>query len=138
MKSADRKRMDHIRAVIDRIEREFPGSLVIWRNTGTASDHFEDDTEVFEAYMIREEDYERFVRFTWVLMDEIATPNGFSIMIHDLSPDQTRKYRWEEYRAEKQRRLEGFLDRTEERRMGSGETTLRIRKASPAKRGKDS
>ncbi len=111
------KRVRLIRQIADRIERAFPGSeevpasVVIWRNTGTASDDFQDDTEVFEAYMIPEEDYERFVLLTWELSREIAHPNGFSIMVHDLTPDETREYRWEEYRRELRRRREAVRKR---------------------------
>jgi len=93
------KRESCIKKIIERIEHKFAGVIAVWRNTGTYGDDFKDDTEVFEAYMVKEEDYDEFTDFVWEMADTYAYPNGFSIMVHDLTPDETREYRGREYQA---------------------------------------
>jgi len=87
--------------IITRIEKAFPGSIVVWLGTGCPDDNFQDDTERFEAYMIPREDTRRFEDFVWQLYLELGKPNGFAIMVHDLDPETTEKYRQDEYLTEK-------------------------------------
>jgi hypothetical protein len=101
MKSNRKNRELLIGQIIEHLESEFPGVIVAWRNTGTYGDDFKDDTEVFEAYMVGEEIYDDFTDFVWKMADLYAYPNGFSIMIHDLTPEETKEYRWEEYQSAK-------------------------------------
>ena len=99
MKSNREKRESIIKKIIEQIEKKFIGVIVVWRNTGTYGDDFKDDTEVFEAYMVKEEIFDKFTDFVWKMADTYAYPNGFSIMVHDLTPEETREYRWSEYQA---------------------------------------
>ncbi len=105
MKSRRIDRREFIQEVIRRIESNFPDSVVIWTGTGCPDEEY-DDTEEFEALWIRIEDYERFEDFVWDLEENFAEPNGFSIMVHDLSPKVTKEYRWDEYQAELKKRSE--------------------------------
>lgn len=87
--------------IIARVRKEinnrFPDSVVVWIGTGTPSDNYEDNTEVFDAYMIPEGSYEDFVELEWKLRDEIFQYFGINISIRDLTPEETKKYRWEQY-----------------------------------------
>ncbi len=105
MRSGETERDEFIREIVSRIEAEFPGVVVVPTGAG-CHDEEDDDTEVLEAYMLEKKDYERFKDFRWELEKGFAEPNGFSIMVHPLSPKVTREYRWEEYQAELRRRAE--------------------------------
>ena len=91
--------------IINRIEAEFPGSIVIWIGTGSPSDDYRDNTEQFEALMIKDEDYKRFVLFAAERNKEIAEPNGFSIAVDAINPELTKDYRWDQYNNEKAKRV---------------------------------
>ncbi len=101
--------------IIKRIEEAFPGSVVAWLGNGSPDDNYNDDSEQFEAYMIAEKDSIRFQDFVWDLYLEFGKPNGFSIMVFDLDPDATVKYRYKEYQAEKAKRAS--LTRVESERL---------------------
>ena len=89
-------------AVIAKVEYAFPKALVVWTHSGYPDDRAGDqeNIEVFEAYGISHDEYERFEDFAWQLQKTVGEPNGFSIMIHDLTQEEIRKYRWVEYQAE--------------------------------------
>ena len=91
-------RQEIIKEIIYLIEHEFEGVTAVWIGRGTPSDNFSDDTEVFEAYMVEDKLYDQFVEFKWQLRAKIARPLGFSIVIHDLNPAETKEYRWTEYK----------------------------------------
>ncbi len=88
-----------IQAVKQMIYAEFPNSVVIWRGTGTPSDDYQDDTEVFEVYMIPVKDYEEFVDLKWMIRRKISEKAGVNISIRDLTPEETKEYRLEEYKT---------------------------------------
>ena len=98
----DRHRIRH--EIIRRIEAEFPGSIVIWVGNGSPSDDYRDDTEQFEALMVKDEDFKRFVLFTAKLEEELAEPDGFFINVDSINPELTREYRWGRYENEKAKR----------------------------------
>ena len=91
----------------NRIQVEFPGSLVIHFGTGSPGDDYNDDTEQFEALMVEDEDFKRFVLFTAKLEEELAEPNGFFINVDSINPELTMKYRREEYENEIRKRESG-------------------------------
>jgi hypothetical protein len=93
------------REIIDRLEAEFPDSIVIWIGTGSPSDDYRDDTEQFEALMIKDEDFKRFVLFTAKLEEELAEPNGFFINVDSINPELTKEYRLEQYNFEIAKRV---------------------------------
>ena len=84
------------RKVIEAIEDNFKGSVVLWCGSGLPDDEY-DETEQFEALWITDEDYERFENFVSELEESLAIPNGYTIMVHSLSPEATKKYRLKEY-----------------------------------------
>ena len=96
MKSMKMEDAELINAVISRIEREFPDAVVIWTGTGCPDDDY-DETENFEALWIEKDRYAEFQDLVWQLEEEIAEPCGYSIMVHALSPEVTKEYRWDEY-----------------------------------------
>jgi len=89
-------RNELIKTVVEEIETAFPGSVVVWTGTGLP-DSKDNQTDEFEAFMIKDEDYIRFEEFVWNLEKTLAQPNGFSLMIHGLSPQVTEEYRKKEY-----------------------------------------
>ncbi len=98
------ERKENIEKIKSLIEHVFTGSIVRRTGTGCPDDDYSDDTEVFEAYMIEDEDLERFKDFVWKMNKEIAEPGGFSIMVHSLNPEDTNEYRREQYNDEKAKR----------------------------------
>ena len=92
-----------INQVIQKIESAFTDSIVLWSGTGCPDEDFA-ETEQFEALWITVEDYDRFEDFVWDLEKSLAEPNGYSTMVHCLSPDATREYRWKEYQKERIKR----------------------------------
>ncbi|MCD6217241.1 hypothetical protein J7L05_05205 [bacterium] len=93
-----------IAQVIQRIESEFTESIVVWTGTGCPDEDF-DYVDGFEAFWITDDNYERFEDFVWELEENLANPNGYSIMVHCLSPEATKKCRLKEYQEEKYLRL---------------------------------
>jgi len=108
MKSLNQGNKDRHRIrqeIIDRIEDEFLGSIVVWIGTGSPSDDYRDDTEQFEALMVKDEDFKRFVLFTAKLEEELAEPNGFFINVDSINPELTKEYRLEQYNFEIAKRV---------------------------------
>jgi len=103
MKSIKMKQKELINAVKQRIEQAFPDSVVIWTGTGCPDDE-NDDTENFEALWIEKARYAEFQDLVWKLEEELAEPAGYYIMVHALSPEVTKDYRWKEYQDAKQAR----------------------------------
>jgi hypothetical protein len=99
------ERKEVIKKITSLIEDAFPESLVRRIGTGCPDDDYSDGTEVFEAYMIEDDVLGRFKDFVWKINNEIAEPEGFSIMVHTLSPEDTKEYRLEQYNNEKEKRL---------------------------------
>ncbi len=95
----DKKRKRVIDEVIKRIEAAFEGSIVVHTGTGTPSDEYRDDTESFEAFMIEDDDLERFIDFEWELNENYTEPLGVTISVDALNPEVTMKYRRDEYNA---------------------------------------
>jgi len=94
-----------INTVIACIEKRFPGSIVVWTREGYPEHTGEKSNEqVFEAYGIPEEGYLNFMNYIRELKRTIVRPNGFSIMVHDLTMEETLKYRRERYEEEIARR----------------------------------
>lgn len=91
------ERMKLINVVKELIYSKFPSSVVIWCGTGTPSDNYQDNTEVFEAYMITDEDFEDFVELKWKIRREINMETGVTISIRDLTPEETKEFRSTEY-----------------------------------------
>jgi len=108
-KSMDRETLR--KEVIRQIEENFADSIVLWSGTGLP-DEEDDDTEQFEALWITDDDYERFLDFEWKLESELAKPNGFRIMVQCLSPEATKKYRWNEYQSGKLHKTTEFYLQT--------------------------
>ncbi len=104
MESGKIERHDFIKEIINRIEANFENSVVIWCGTGSPDEDF-DETEIFEALWIPYEEYARFEDFVDELEENYAEPNGFSIMVHGLSPKVTKELRWDEYQTEKSKRV---------------------------------
>ena len=95
-----------INIVIARIEERFHGSMVVWSHEGYPEQKSDaPKAQVFEAYGISEDDYMGFVSFVRELKRTVARPNGYSIMVHDLTMQETRKYRWQRYQEELSRRM---------------------------------
>lgn len=90
--------------IINRIQSGFPGSLVIHIGTGSPGDDYNDGTEQFEALMVKDEDFKRFVLFTAKLEEELAEPNDFFINVDSINPELTKEYRLEQYNDEKAKR----------------------------------
>lgn len=99
------ERKEIIEKIKSLVEDAFSGSIVRRIGTGCPDDDYSDDTEVFEAYMIEDEDLELFKDFVWKMNKENAEPGGFSIMVHTLNPEDTKEYRLEQYNNEKEKRL---------------------------------
>lgn len=99
------EREEMIEKIKSLIEHVFTGSIVRRTGTGCPDDDYSDNTEVFEAYMIEDEDLERFKDFVWKMNKEIAEPGGFSIMVHSLNPEDTNEYRLEHYNSERAKRI---------------------------------
>jgi len=94
-----------IKAVITGIEKRFPGSVVVWTREGYPEHKAGlSKDQVFEAYGIPEVDYVAFEDFVRDLKRIVARPNGFSIMVHDLTMEETYKYRLLRYQEELTRR----------------------------------
>jgi len=104
MNSNPKNRKKLLSEIIEAIETSFRGSIVVWTGTGCPDDEY-DDTEIMEAYMIKDKDYVRFEDFVWELEEKVAEPNGFSVMIHGLSPTATRKHRWSRFLSESKKRM---------------------------------
>ena len=101
-KKLDRQELiDEVKA---RIEANFVDSVVIRVGTGWPDDEH-DDTEIFEALWIPDTEYKRFEDFVWDLQENLAEINGFTIMVHGLSPKVTKEHRWEEYQSERKKRI---------------------------------
>ena len=99
MKPKKGQRQDIINEVIKRIEAEFEGVIVVHFGTGTPSDEYQDDTESFEAFMVKDEVLEQFDHFTWDLNENLTEREyGFSISVDALNPEITQQYRSQEYR----------------------------------------
>jgi hypothetical protein len=95
--------------IISRIESSFPQAVAVWTGYGSPDSGAEDENlQAFEVYQIPREDYRRFRDLVWALEIEVARPNGFSIVVHSLTPESTRKYRWDEHQAELQRRKSSY------------------------------
>ena len=97
-------KQEFIIEIINRIEARFDNSVVVWRGTGNPDEEF-DSTENFDALWITDDRYEEFENFVDDLEENYANPNGFSIMVHGLSPKVTREYCWDIYQSEKQKRV---------------------------------
>ena len=94
-----------ISTVIRMVEDQFPGSIVVWSREGYPEQKPESaKIQVFEAYGISEDKYIDFMSFMRVIKRTIARPNGFEIMVHDLTMEETRKYRLDRYQEELDRR----------------------------------
>jgi hypothetical protein len=92
-------------AVISRIEERFSGSVVVWSRDGYPEQvPGESKVQVFEAYGIPEANYPAFADFIRELKRTLARPAGFSIMVHDLTLEETREYRRQRYQKELSRR----------------------------------
>lgn len=95
-----------IEAVRTSIERRFPGSIVVWSRDGYPEQKAGKVKQlVFEAYGIPEGNYPAFAEFIKELKRSLARPNGYSIMVHDLTMEETRKYRWQRYQEELNKRM---------------------------------
>ena len=103
LKKEDRD--DIIKEVIKRIEEAFEGSVVVWLGNGTPSDEYKDDTESFEAFMIKDNELERFIDFTWDLNESFTEPLGFLISVDALNPETTLKFRRAEYDEGRKRKI---------------------------------
>ena len=89
--------------IINQIEQNFKDSVVFWTGTGSPDEMDQDNyTENFEALWISDVDYERFLTFEWHLVLILAKPMGYEIMVQCLSPEATKKYRWEEYKKKRE------------------------------------
>ena len=94
-----------INIVIASIEKRFIDSVVVWTREGYP-EHTggKSNEQVFEAYGIPEEEFLNFMSYIRELKRAVARPNGFSIMVHNLTIEETRKYRLQRYEKELARR----------------------------------
>jgi hypothetical protein len=79
-----------IKEIISRIEEDFPQAVVVPTHEGYPEQTPKGShVQVFEAYGIPENQYERFVELVRKLRRNIARPNGYSIVVHDLTMQET-------------------------------------------------
>ena len=99
--------------VISKIEGRFPGVTVVWSREGYPEQKASSSKiQVFEVLELPENQYESFSEVVSELRKAVARPNGFSIIVHDLTPEETHEYRQRELEAELERRkLAGFTQR---------------------------
>ena len=93
-------REDLQKLVILSIQEQFPGAIAVWCGSGIEDDEFE-GIDFFEAYLIPAEDKARLQDLAWELEKESAEPNGFSIMVHGFTPEETSKFRADELQKAK-------------------------------------
>lgn len=104
------KRQDIIERIIHQLQDRYRGCIVAYTGSSLIDYELEnEEVEVFETYMLPEIHTKQFKDFVWDLELNLAEPNGFSIVVHDLTPEETRKYRPEVYRTILTSRYENAL-----------------------------
>ena len=84
-----------IKEIKDRIESRFDAVVVIHTGIALSDDEF-DEPEEFEVLGLKDEDYRNFRALKWEIREEFENTFGYSLVFHALSPEATKKHRWEE------------------------------------------